>query len=236
MLPASAFLALWNDISPHREAEYDQWHTLEHVPERVSVSGFRGARRYVDRRRAQHQYFTLYEVQSIPVFTSPEYRDLLDNPTPWSLSMRPDFSNFLRAICEVTMSRGTGAGAALACLCVPPATDDLILHSALDAAATLPRINAVHCGKRTDTGVTVPFSAPVSGAAPLREFDRIALIDALDRDAAAAALARVQQATGLETLPRDFGAGVYDLAFVFPGADANERLRQRRPGWDRSDA
>ena len=234
MLPASAFLALWNDISAHLEPEYDQWHTLEHVPERVSVSGFRGARRYVDRSRAHHRYL-LYEVESVPVFTSAEYRDLLDHPTPWSASMRPDFSNFLRAICEVTMSRGTGAGAALACLCVPPATDDLTLRSALDAAASLPRINAVHCGQRTDTGVTVPFSAPVSGAAPLREFDRIALIEALDRDAAAAALIDVQRATGLEELPHDFGAGVYDLAFVFPGADPGERLRHRRPGWDRID-
>ena len=233
MLPAGAFLALWNDIAAHREPEYDQWHTLEHVPERVSVSGFRGARRYVDRSRAQHRYFTLYEVESLPVFTSAEYLDLLDHPTPWSLSMRPDFSNFLRAVCAVTLSRGTGAGATLACLCVPPQTDDAVLHDALNAAASLPRINAVQCGRRTDTGVNVPFSAPPPGSAAAREFDRIALIEALDRAAAESALTSVQRATGLAALPRDFGVGVYDLAFVFPGADAAERLRHRRPGWER---
>ena len=236
MLPASAFLALWNDIAPHREAEYDQWHTLEHVPERVAVTGFRGARRYVDRSRAQHRYFTLYEVEATAVFSSAEYRDLLDHPTPWSLSMRPDFSNFIRAICEVTLSRGTGAGAALACLCVPPATGEASLHAALETAAALPRINAIHCGRRTDTGIAVPFSAPATGAAPLREFNRVALIEALDREAAESALRSVQHALGLDALPRDFGAGVYDLAFVFPGADALERLRHRRPGWGRAGA
>ena len=39
-----AFLALWNDVASGREAEYERWHTFEHVPERVAVPGMRGAR------------------------------------------------------------------------------------------------------------------------------------------------------------------------------------------------
>ena len=31
-MPDPGFLALWNDIEPGREAEYDRWHTREHVP------------------------------------------------------------------------------------------------------------------------------------------------------------------------------------------------------------
>ena len=54
----------------------------------------------------------------------------------------------------------------------------------------------------------------------MRAFDRIALIEALDRDAASHALGQVKRALQLEGLPADFGADVYDLAFVFPGADA----------------
>ena len=140
MLPDNAFLALWNDISSHREPEYDQWHTQEHVPERVSVQGFRGARRYVNRGRVHHRYFTLYEVDSLGVFTSAEYRDLLENPTPWSASMRPDFSNFLRATCSVVTSRSTGIGAAIACLCVPKSAADKHLHLALVTAMSLPGV------------------------------------------------------------------------------------------------
>ena len=44
-LKGQAFLALWNDVARGREPEYDQWHTLEPVPERVALPGFHGARR-----------------------------------------------------------------------------------------------------------------------------------------------------------------------------------------------
>lgn len=233
MPSAGAFLALWNDIAPQREAEYDQWHTLEHVPERVSVDGFLGARRYVNRVRTSHRYFTLYQTQSIDAFTSAEYLDLLAHPTPWSASMRPDFSNFVRAVCAVTKSAGTGIGAAIACLCVPVGATDAALLGAVSVASTRPRINAVLCGRQAEAGVAVPFSTPPPDSAPLRQFDRVALIEALDREAAEAALQTVKEALGLESLPRDFGADIYDLAFAFPGADPDERRRHRRAGWSR---
>lgn len=235
-LAGRAFLALWNDIARTREPEYDQWHTLEHVPERVAVKGFRGARRYVNRSKAQHRYFTLYDVDSPAVFQSPEYRDLLAHPTPWSASLRPDFSNFLRAIGEVTVSTGTGIGAAIACLCLPASTPEPALRAALDDAGSLPRVNAVHLGRTTEGAPSVPFGAPPLESVPARPFDRIALIEALDRDAAHDALASVKRTLQLEALPADFGADVYDLAFVFPGADPGERLAHRRPGWDASSA
>jgi hypothetical protein len=231
-LAGQAFLALWNDILRSRESEYDQWHTLEHVPERVAVTGFCGARRYVSRARTQHRYFTLYDVDSLAVFESPEYRDLLDDPTAWSASMRPDFRNFVRAICSVTTSNGTGIGAAIACLCVADSTAETGVSAALENAGSLPRVNAVHLGRTAGSSPTVSFASPSPESTPVRAFDRVALIEALDRDAAALALAQVKRALQLEALPADFGADVYDLAFVFPGADPGERLRHRRPGWD----
>lgn len=233
-LAGQAFLALWNDIARGREAEYDQWHTLEHVPERVAVTGFRGARRYVNRVKAHHRYFTLYDVDSRAVFENPEYGDLLAHPTPWSASMRADFSNFIRAICDVTTSSGTGIGGAIACLCVPASTPEPALRAALDNAVSLPRVNAMHLGRRTEGAPSVPFGAPPPESAPVRPFDRIALIEALDRDAANAALASMKRTLQLEALPADFGADVYDLAFVFPGADPAERLAHRRAGWGTS--
>lgn len=230
-LAGSAFLALWNDIARAREAEYDQWHTLEHVPERVAVDGFRGARRYVNRQRGAHRYFTLYDVASLDVFDSAEYRDLLDRPTPWSAAMRPDFSNFVRAICAVEGSSGAGIGAAIGCLCVPAAVDDVKLAQALEHALALPRVNAAHRGRVREGAPSVPFGAPPPTTAATRAFDRIALIEALDRNAAHDALAALQCRLALQSLPRDFGADVFDLAFVFPGADPAERLRHRRPAW-----
>ena len=113
-LAGAAFLALWNDIARDREAEYDRWHTREHVPERVGVPGFRGARRYVNRARSAHRYFTLYEIDDLAVLDGAAYAALLREPTPWSQSMRPEFANVLRAPCTIVASEGEGIGGALA--------------------------------------------------------------------------------------------------------------------------
>jgi len=240
-LHGQAFLALWNDIAAAREQEYDQWHTLEHVPERVAVTGIHGARRYVNRRRTSHRYFTLYDVAGLDVFDSAEYQDLLRNPTPWSAAMRPDFSNFVRAPCAVRQSAGIGIGAAIACLCTQgDGVADDRTGTALAHALTLPGVTAAHWGSGQGGPPTVPWqqpsapsapsSAPAAPSAP-RAFDTVLLLEALDREAAAAALAHLQAALSLADLPADFGADVYDLAFVFPGADAAEPLRHRRPAW-----
>ena len=220
-LAGAAFLALWNDIARAREAEYDRWHTFEHVPERVAVTGFLGARRYVDRTREAHRYFTLYEVESPAVFEGAEYRDLLDHPTPASASMRPDFANVVRAVCTATRSSGSGIGGAIACLCLPPSLHRSGVDAALDRALALERVTGAHLGTTTDVG---PAPAVVD-ASPLA-FDRVVMFVALDRDAAQAALHDARSTLSPVTL-----AGVYDLAFVFPGADASERLRHRRATW-----
>ena len=236
-LAGHAFLALWNDIALARVADYDQWHTLEHVPERASVTGFRGARRYVNRDHAWHRYFTLYDVDSLAAFDHPEYRDLVDHPMPWTLSMRPDFSNFLRAICVVTYSEGTGIGGAIACLCLPAHVDDADLRAALDRTRGLPRINGAHAGSRTEPAVEMPFkpadtvSVPGFGPTSGPRFDRVALIEGLDRAACDVALSSLRSSLALESLAAHFTSGSFDLAFVFPGHDAAEAARHRRSGW-----
>jgi hypothetical protein len=227
-LRGHAFLALWNDIARAREAEYERWHTQEHVPERVAVEGFHGARRYVDRARADHRYFTLYDVADLAVFEHPEYRDLVDNPTPWSASMRPDFRNFLRASCRVQASRGDGIGAALAIVCYEHAG---IAEPAMETVLAQPHVTACHLGEVSGGSSPMAWTTSPADTAPLRPFDHILLIEALDHAAAQAALASARRLLGLDALPSDFGNDVYDLAFVFPGHDAAERRRHRRQQW-----
>lgn len=222
-LAGSAFLALWNDIARTREPEYDRWHTREHVPERVGVPGFRGARRYVNRGRERHRYFTLYELADLAVLDSAAYRLLVEQPTPWSAAMRPDFANVLRAPCTLAASQGEGIGGALAVLCYPRAAA-LPSPSALD---DLPGVVAVHEGH--GTVATIAWAAGADGA-PTRTFDRVLLIEALDRDAARQALRAARDARGLAAWPSDFGNDVYDLAFAFPGHDAQAPARHARTG------
>lgn len=228
-LGGDAFLALWNDMVAAREAEYDQWHTREHVPERVAVAGFAGARQYVHRGRSMHRYFTLYEVADEAVFAHAEYADLVQHPTPWSASMRPDFRHLVRAVCRVRASVGEGIGGALATACYVHA-DAPGVTDALDALRQAPGVVACHLGERA--GEPAPAWASGAGEAAVRAFDRVLLIEALDREAATAALAHARALPGLADVPDDFGGEVYDLAFVFPGHAPHERLRHRRANWD----
>src|SRR5262245_36055167 len=113
-LRGSAFLALWNDFDAARDAEYNCWHTFEHVPERVGIEGILGARRYAAMERDERRYFTLYDVASLRALDGPQYNEVVDRPTAWSASMRPSFRNFLRRPCELVVSVGLGMASSIA--------------------------------------------------------------------------------------------------------------------------
>jgi hypothetical protein len=112
-LPVRALLSLWNDIAPERVAEYDRWHSLEHVPERVWVPGFVAGTRYVASQGVGPRYFTLYELEQLDCLRSAAYQDLVERPTPWSESMRPSFANFLRKAGPVLAATGVVQGEGL---------------------------------------------------------------------------------------------------------------------------
>jgi hypothetical protein len=85
-----------------------------------------------------------------------------------------------------------------------------------------------HAGECTGEAAAPAWATPAGAG---RGFDRLILVEALDRPSAARALARLRTTGRLAHLPADFGADVYDLAFAFPGHDARERERHRRKGW-----
>ena len=110
---ADAFLALWNDIDPSRREDYERWHTLEHVPERVWAPGFLSGTRYVATRPGQPRYFTRYDLNDLSALETAAYQDLVDHPTPWSASMRPALSQFLRKPCRQVALAGASRASAL---------------------------------------------------------------------------------------------------------------------------
>jgi hypothetical protein len=225
----TAFLALWNDLSRGREAEYDTWHTREHLPERVAAPGFLGARRYVSADHPAHRWFTLYDVADLGCFETPEYLDLLRNPTPWSASMRPDFRNFLRVPCTELGAAGFGIGAALAVMRVPDEAP-LMELSELSQAGGMVR---ARLGRRTDAGLASGgFRVGPAASGASDAFATVLLLEALERGAARRAFAEAAARFLPSTAPLEAG-GVYDLAFVFPGTDPAERDAHRRPSWPR---
>ena len=104
-----ALLALWNDVEPSFEAEYNDWQTREHVPERCRVPGILWGRRYRLQDQPQAalpRYLTLYGLRDEAVLESPAYRRLLNEPTPLSRRMRPVLSHLSRWVCRVQEDEG----------------------------------------------------------------------------------------------------------------------------------
>lgn len=102
---AGALLALWNDVEPALDAEYNDWHGHEHVPQRLTVPGILWGWRCVRMTAAptMPRYLTLYGLRDPTVLESEAYDHLLREPTPWSRRMRPALANLTRWVC---MSRG----------------------------------------------------------------------------------------------------------------------------------
>lgn len=149
--PGPAFLALWNDVAPQHAQEYNRWHTREHVPERVGIDGFIEGRRYRHVADGQREYFTAYGVEAPEVFRSPAYLAVIDDPTPWSASMRPTLVRVLRAPCRTLGSVGSGMGGALACVRLQAGAGHVIDVPALLAQClTLDGTVAAHLGEVFD--------------------------------------------------------------------------------------
>jgi hypothetical protein len=108
---ASGLLVLWNDVDPRLEAEYEDWHANEHVPERLTVPGILWARRFgrVGDGGAMPRCMTLYGLLAPAVLDSEAYRRLLREPTPASRRMRPALQNICRWVCMLLEDRSGDA-------------------------------------------------------------------------------------------------------------------------------
>ena len=99
-LKGSAFLAIWHDIAEGAHGEYIEWHTREHMPERVSIPGFNTGKRLHAPEAGRYVFGTIYAADNVEVFRSPAYLERLNNPTPWTSAVAPSFRNFLRVACD----------------------------------------------------------------------------------------------------------------------------------------
>jgi hypothetical protein len=118
-LAGTGMLLTSMDIDPSHEAEFNRWYDREHLLERVAIEGFLEARRYIA-HDGQPKYLCLYSTATFDVLDSPAYRAALANPTEWSTKTMARFRNMIRAVAHITISRGTGRGAALGIIRLRP--------------------------------------------------------------------------------------------------------------------
>ncbi len=125
---ATGVLAIWNDVAPGREAEFEFWFKSEHLAERLAVPGFRLGRRF-EALQGAPRYFVYYLTDTPRVLTSPAYLARLDDPTPLTRTMMTAvFRNMHRALCR----RSERCGALSGALCVAARFDTLPASAALE--------------------------------------------------------------------------------------------------------
>jgi hypothetical protein len=105
--PAAMLLSF--DVVEEAIAEHDQWHTQEHLPERLSVPGFVRGSRWVA-LSGQPRYFVMYEVAQLATLTSAAYLERLNHPSPWTAKIMPCYRGMTRGFCSLTGSFGAGIG------------------------------------------------------------------------------------------------------------------------------
>lgn len=108
-LLGTAAMLLTFDIAEEAVSEHDDWHTHEHLPERLSIPGFLRGTRWVA-LQAQPRYFVLYEVESLDTLASEAYLERLNHPTPWTTKMMTHYRGMTRGFCSVVGSSGIGVG------------------------------------------------------------------------------------------------------------------------------
>jgi hypothetical protein len=108
-LLGEAAMLLSFDVAAEAIAEHDDWHTHEHLPERLSIPGFIRGTRWVS-LRGQPRYFVMYEVADLTTLNSEAYLQRLDNPTPWTSRIMTHYRGMSRGFCSVTASFGLGVG------------------------------------------------------------------------------------------------------------------------------
>jgi hypothetical protein len=104
--------AIWHNVAPEFQADYNHWHCYEHVPERVGIPGFLRGRRYVAIEGAP-EFFHFYETETLATLTSEAYLERLNNPTEWTRRVGPNIKDNNRTLSDVIASHGIGGGAAI---------------------------------------------------------------------------------------------------------------------------
>lgn len=111
-LLGEAAVAMWWDIAPASRAEFEDWHSHEHFPERMSIPGFLRGSRWAS-SDGDDGFFVLYELATYETLTSSHYLARLNDPTPWSKKMMPLHRNMIRSQCRTVESFGGGIGRAM---------------------------------------------------------------------------------------------------------------------------
>ena len=115
-LMGTAVLVNWGGILEEKEIDYNQWHSMEHMPERISLPGFlKGFRAQGEPgTHIEDKYFMMYEAKNKEIFVSKNYLERLNNPTKWTKEILSSYISPSRTVCSVIASKSSDFSSFLA--------------------------------------------------------------------------------------------------------------------------
>jgi hypothetical protein len=225
-LKGSAFLAIWHDIAEGAHDEYVEWHTREHMPERLSIPGFLTGKRLHTPGAGRYVFGTIYSGETVEVFRSPAYLERLNNPTPWTSQVAPTFRNFLRVACDRVAVAGRGDGGTMATIRFDFTRQDAeatLRNKAQQLADDILELRgacAVHLGiARTEVSGVRTRETELRSQMSEKGFDVVLLIEGSSRAGLEAVMEeanRLALATGALTAPAGM---IYETAFTLTAED-----------------
>ena len=223
-LLGKAAVAMWWSIHPAMRAEFGDWHSHEHFPERMSIPGFRRGTRWTSATDADG-FFVMYELDDYETLTSTGYLERLNAPTPWSTKMMPHHLNMVRSQCRIAASFGGGLATSLSAVRFSPQADQqtkltAVLAVTLRELPGLPGLTGAHL-LMTDTPRTETQTKEQHLRGGDTTADWIILVAGYDPDAVSEIAASRLSPDRLHSLgaTETSIAGTYQLAFAMTALD-----------------
>ena len=179
------------DVMPEAISEHDDWHTHEHLLERLSIPGFLRGTRWVALGGGP-RYLVLYEVEQLATLTSSAYLERLNKPSPWTTRMMPYYRGMSRGFCSVTGSSGPGMGHVSVLLRFEPAAGSaasLRRWLLQDVLPELPAKSGIGSAHLLESTIAPPMTNEQQIRGPDAGIDWVLLVTGY-REAALAELAR----------------------------------------------
>jgi len=223
-LRGKGMLVVFTDVKSRYERDFNEWYNREHIDERINVPGIHRARRYVA-VRGSPKYLALYECGRVGDLATPQYLDVLANPTPWTKVVTGRLAYINRMTLRMQVDQTHGIGGALATVKFTPGSGlrrNLIAwlrDTALPRIVKQPGMVGAAAGENDFEVANAPLRAKSMDNPKADEAEWVVLIEGSD---AATVGAAARQSFKLAAL-RPFGVreapviGSYRLLFGAPG-------------------
>lgn len=184
-------LAIFNNVAPGRDDDFNGWFQGEHLEERLGVPGFLYGRRH-QALSGSSEYFNFYVTETPEILISKAYLDRVNNPTPRSrVTMSEIFLDMCRTVCRRELRIGNVRGGMTTVARFEKPLDVAQLKSVLEELAADETVSG-------EIWVSAETSRNASEEERLRGGDRkiaqCLLVDALDQRKAEQIAGRLKQA------------------------------------------